>query len=88
MRVDFSLMADEEDFVGIWQPLDGSELALIHCALSGTGINYYVNNEHAVQAGGPGIGVGASRMTLRVERGRADEALALVKAILGGKPAP
>ncbi len=83
-------MADSDDFVGIWHPLDVGQSTLIHAALSGTGINYYINNQFAVQAGGLGcgLGVGATAMELRVERGRAEEALALVKAILGGKPAP
>jgi hypothetical protein len=64
-------MAKPPDFVCIYEPFTRQDAALVHAALSGTGISYQVQNEFL----GGTAGLADSKMGLLVERGRAEEAL-------------
>lgn len=69
-------MPQPPTFTCVAEPWQGQDVALIHAVLSGTGINYYIENEHYGR-GGPAIGDGYMR--LMVETGRAEEARELLE---------
>ncbi len=71
---------NEDDFTTIWRPFTPQDVALIHSALSGSGIRYFIVNENYARAS---LGIGDAVMELRVETGKAAEALELVSGMLG-----
>lgn len=75
-------MDEHVELVAIWWPIQAQEVPLIHSVLGSSGIRYHILNEHYAQ-GVPGIGDGAREV--RVEAGRAEEALRMIEGILGTK---
>lgn len=72
-------------FVAVYSPENQIEVAMIHSILGGKGIKYFIDNENYAQAHGYRIGFADTRMTLKVERARAEEAAILLKKMVKKK---
>lgn len=75
----------QDAFVTVCQPGSHIEVAMIHSILKGRGIRYFIDNENYAQAHGFAVGFADTRMTLKVERDRAEEAAILLKKIIDRK---
>ena len=71
-----------DDFVCVGEPWSAASVALVHAVLGGSGIRYFIVNEHGAQWCDGTVGLADGAMRLMVEEDRAEDARALVVKVV------